>query len=62
MNTRNWQVMGESFELESPRYKVMDYLGSGAYGVSLCFKCKLNFKKCLYYYMLSKLIDLGIYN
>eukprot|EP01035_Chromulina_nebulosa_P023690 gene23690-30722_t len=33
MNTRNWQVMGEAFELESPRYKVMDYLGSGAYGV-----------------------------
>lgn len=32
-NVRNWQVMGESFELESPRYKVVDYLGSGAYGV-----------------------------
>lgn len=28
----NWQVAGESFILES-RYKVIDYLGSGAYGV-----------------------------
>jgi serine/threonine protein kinase len=28
----SWQVMGEPFELES-RYKVVDYLGSGAYGV-----------------------------
>jgi len=34
-NVRNWQVMGESFELESPRFKVVDYLGSGAYGVGL---------------------------
>ncbi len=30
--TQVWQVMGESFELEN-RYKIVDYLGSGAYGV-----------------------------
>ncbi len=30
--TQMWQVMGESFELEN-RYKIVDYLGSGAYGV-----------------------------
>ena len=28
----SWQVMGEPFDLES-RYKVYEYLGSGAYGV-----------------------------
>lgn len=27
-----WQVMGESFELER-RYKIVDYLGAGAYGL-----------------------------
>ena len=27
-----WQVMGETFELET-KYKVMDYLGAGAYGM-----------------------------
>ena len=27
-----WQVMGESFELES-KYKVIEYLGAGAYGI-----------------------------
>lgn len=27
-----WQVMGENFELET-KYKVVDYLGAGAYGM-----------------------------
>ncbi len=27
-----WQVMGETFEIDS-NYQVIDYLGSGAYGV-----------------------------
>ncbi|KAJ1405777.1 kinase-like domain-containing protein [Ochromonadaceae sp. CCMP2298] len=31
MQRKSWHVMGEIFELE-PRYKVVDYLGSGAYG------------------------------
>ncbi len=30
--TKAWQVMGEPFEV-STRYKVIDYLGSGAYGM-----------------------------
>jgi hypothetical protein len=28
-----WQIMGDPFELESPRFRVVDYLGSGTYGV-----------------------------
>jgi serine/threonine protein kinase len=32
LKTQKWQVMGESFELEN-RFKIVDYLGSGAYGV-----------------------------
>ena len=32
-----WQIMGDPFELESPRFRVIDYLGSGAYGVSLMY-------------------------
>ena len=29
---KSWQVMGESFDLSS-KFKVVDYLGSGAYGM-----------------------------
>lgn len=46
----SWQVMGEPFDLES-RYKVYEYLGSGAYGVVCAAHDSLNqrvvaIKKC----------------
>jgi serine/threonine protein kinase len=46
----NWQVGGENFILES-RYKVIDYLGSGAYGVVCAAhdnveNCMVAIKKC----------------
>ena len=45
-----WQVMGEQFELDS-RYKVVDYLGAGAYGVVCAAHdtlqhCIVAIKKC----------------
>lgn len=46
----HWQVAGESFVLDS-KYKVLDYLGSGAYGV-VCSahdrddNCTVAIKKC----------------
>lgn len=41
MKSNTWQVMGELFELNS-RYRVVDYLGAGAYGVV----CAVHDSKC----------------